>query len=284
MSCVCKHPKHVTQSLLDITAPYIYTKAETPDPVTTTSATAYNKFQRELRKWIGSILRDAVTDVNIRALPTADAFVAEVDRAIRTRASKLPVFLRMFLERQATAGYTMGQTMLPSMVAEGLTIKDQIRRVMQEQMVRLSNQGIITARGTFGELLGDSLETGATPREMAQRVEQWSKQRGDQDRSVRWRAERIARTESSRALNTGQVAAWEDMGVTRMKWATAPNSCEFCNAMETGSQSIKQPFLTVGSTLRGKDGGTMSIDYAAVKTPPLHPNCRCTLLPIVSNR
>lgn len=154
---------------------------------------------------------------------------------------------------------------------------------MKEQLLRLSNQGVITARGTLKELLGDTLAQGATPREIAQRVEEWAKRTGDQERSVRWRAERIARTEASRSLNSGQVAAWEDMGVTRMKWLVAPNPCEFCEAVgkQVNAVGLRDNFFDKGSTISGAKGGTLQLNYESVQGAPLHPNCRCAVEPIL---
>ena len=178
----------------------------------------------------------------------------------------------------------MGNMLLPVLMRGQMPALEQVERTMQQQMLRLSNQGIITARGTLKELLGDTLETGATPAQVRERVQEWARRGGDQDRAVKWRAERIARTESSRSLNQGQVAAWEDAGLTRMSWEIARNPCEFCAAMKTGSHGIGQPFLSLGSTLKGTNGGQMTVDYDNVMTPPLHPNCRCTLTPIISMR
>lgn len=295
MSCDCcgASKRLILQSALDVTAPYVHTKNQTPDPSVTTSATAYNRYQLELRKWIDGILRGAVLKLGGSA-SFADSLAqvlvqahlrTELEGEIRRQAAQVPRYISEFLTRQASAGYTMGQTLLPSLVQEGLVAGDQVERVIREQMLRLSDQGVISARGTIKQLLGDTLEQGATPREITQRVQDWAKRQGDQDRAIRWRSERIARTEASRALNQGQVVAWEDMGVTRMSWLVAPNPCEFCAAMKgSGSQDIKTPFFTVGSTVTGAKGGTLAIDYADIKTPPLHPNCRCTLRPIVSNR
>jgi hypothetical protein len=294
MTCNCGASKRlVLQSALDVTAPYVHTKAQTPDPSVTTSATAYNRFQLELRRYISGILRDAVGKLggtgsyadDLAKVLTNEHLRGQLNNEIATRAKAIPVFIEQYLARQAIAGYTMGQTVLPSLVVRELVASQQVQQVMKEQMLRLSNQGVITARGTIKELLGDTLEQGATPREIRQRVQDWAKRTGDEERSVRWRAERIARTEASRSLNQGQVAAWKDMGVTRMRWLVAPNPCEFCEAMrKKTSQDINQPFFTVGSTVTGAKGGTMAIDYADVGGPPLHPNCRCTLVPIVSNR
>tara|TARA_Y100001937_G_scaffold21640_1_gene30534 strand:+ start:793 stop:1683 length:891 start_codon:yes stop_codon:yes gene_type:complete len=295
MSCDCcgATSRLIHQSALDVTAPYVHTKNQTPDPSITTSATAYNRFQLELRKYIDSILREAVLKLGgsgtyseaMSRVLTESHLRGQLEGEIERQARKIPPFIAQFLTRQAASGYTMGQTLLPSMIAQGLVANEQVQSIIREQMLRLSNQGVITARGTIKQLLGDTLEQGATPREITSRVQDWAKRQGDQDRAVRWRAERIARTEASRALNSGQVVAWEDMGVTRMSWLVAPNPCEFCAAMKgSGSQDIKTPFFTVGSTLSGTKGGKLAIDYADVRTPPLHPNCRCTLRPIVSNR
>lgn len=294
MACDCcgASKRLILQSVMDVTAPYVYTKNQTPDPGITTSATAYNRFQLGLRRFISGVLEEAVMRLggsgsyvdDLAKVITTGHLRGQLNNAIALSALNVPPYIREFLTRQAVAGYTMGQTLLPTIEPQ-LVAVEQVNTVIDQQMLRLSDQGVITARGTLKELLGDSLERGATPREMTDRVQEWAKARGDQDRSVRWRAERIARTEASRSLNAGQVVAWEDMGVTRMSWQVAPNACEFCEAMKgTGSQDIKTPFFTVGSTVTGTKGGTLAIDYADVKTPPLHPNCRCTLLPIVSNR
>jgi hypothetical protein len=47
---------------------------------------------------------------------------------------------------------------------------------------------------------------------------------------------------------------------------------------------IDEPFYNVGDRLTTSKGKILNFDYAAVKSPPLHPNCRCTLLPILTNR
>ena len=62
MSCDCcgASKRLILQSALDVTAPYVHIKNQTPDPSVTTSATAFARFQLELRKYIDGILRDTV--------------------------------------------------------------------------------------------------------------------------------------------------------------------------------------------------------------------------------
>jgi len=91
-------------------------------------------------------------------------------------------------------------------------------------------------------------------------------------RYLQYRARTIARTETIRASNAGQLEAWKqarqqgllDADRTRRKWiVTIP--CPLCRQirdMNKDGVPLDEPFM-------GPDG---PIDY-----PPAHPNCRCTV-------
>ena len=75
----------------------------------------------------------------------------------------------------------------------------------------------------------------------------------------RTRAEALARTETMKAYNEGSLVQYAKYGITEVEWLTAyANVCDECAAL---------------------DGERFPID--AKPDCPLHPNCRCTLLPIV---
>ena len=100
------------------------------------------------------------------------------------------------------------------------------------------------------------------------------------------RAQTIARTESARAYTDGQNAAWEASGVVKGKtWLVSPYACEFCEAAakEFGEKSVgvKDAFYERGATITGASGATMALDFDDTSGPPLHPNCRCSLLPVI---
>tara|TARA_R100001530_G_scaffold130469_1_gene101438 strand:+ start:65 stop:2008 length:1944 start_codon:yes stop_codon:yes gene_type:complete len=44
---------------------------------------------------------------------------------------------------------------------------------------------------------------------------------------------------------------------------------------------LDNPFAKEGSTVTGDRGGKLSMDYGNVNGPPIHPSCRCTLVPMV---
>ncbi len=100
------------------------------------------------------------------------------------------------------------------------------------------------------------------------------------------RAEMIARTESNRAYNMGQIEAWKQSEiVTGKRWSLSPDACEFCKVAATSFESVAldRPFYALGSTLTAPSGRTMALDYASVYSPPLHPFCRCSILPVIGN-
>lgn len=95
-----------------------------------------------------------------------------------------------------------------------------------------------------------------------------------------FRAERIARTESHRAVNEGVAQGYLQSGVKKMRWTTLANACEFCKAMDGKEVTIGQSFVPRGETVTGSDGGQYINDYADIAYADLHPNCNCKLVPI----
>lgn len=96
-----------------------------------------------------------------------------------------------------------------------------------------------------------------------------------------YRAKRIANTESHRATNYGIRESYRQAGVKKMEWRANPGACEFCQAMDGTVVSIGASFLSQGQTIEGTDGGSYVADYDDVALADLHPNCTCTIVPVV---
>ena len=76
------------------------------------------------------------------------------------------------------------------------------------------------------------------------------------------RAKRIARTETIAASNIGAREGYKEAGINKTEWYTAIDGrvCDLCGALHN-----KISLLDEGDT------------------PPAHPNCRCTLLPVIED-
>ena len=96
-----------------------------------------------------------------------------------------------------------------------------------------------------------------------------------------YQAERIARTEALKASNRATEMAYRQSGVVKGKgWLSAPGCCPFCAEMDGRVMGLGQNFFEKGDSFE-VGGGVKKLDYEDIVTPPLHPNCRCTLVAIL---
>ena len=106
----------------------------------------------------------------------------------------------------------------------------------------------IMAEITDGMLRGDSMDKVA--KAIDDRI----------DSIGRARAETLARTETMKAFNEGSLTQYDKHGITEVEWLAAPGerTCDECMSL---------------------DGQRFPID--SKPDCPLHPNCRCVLLPVI---
>lgn len=90
------------------------------------------------------------------------------------------------------------------------------------------------------------------------------------------RAERIARTETIRSSNAGSQEAWREAGIQKKQWYTSIDGrqCAWCESMHEKVVSIEGNFAEAGQMIMGDK----KLDVQTTAYPPLHPNCRCTIL------
>jgi SPP1 gp7 family putative phage head morphogenesis protein len=81
------------------------------------------------------------------------------------------------------------------------------------------------------------------------------------------RAERIARTMASHASNAGTLQGYRAMGVGKKMWLTAVSA-------ESGTLDLE-----LNGTIVPIDEQFTRNKLGPVLHPPLHPNCRCTIIP-----
>lgn len=98
------------------------------------------------------------------------------------------------------------------------------------------------------------------------------------------RARSIARTASIWSYNAGVEQSFVDAGIEYKQWfATEDDAlCPFCMALDGAVVAVGDAFLPEGESLtvvndKGKTR-TMDPPPGGVFHPPLHPNCRCSVL------
>ena len=100
------------------------------------------------------------------------------------------------------------------------------------------------------------------------------------------RARTIARTETIWSYNEGAMQRYSSMGVQAKEWVVTNDDllCPFCEPMDGIVVATDGPFFDEGEShiVLTAEGKQRRLDFAVgVAHPPLHPNCRCTLVPVI---
>lgn len=98
------------------------------------------------------------------------------------------------------------------------------------------------------------------------------------------RADKIVRTETVRAWNFGSELWRKQSGVVEKKQrytALDERVCEYCWPMNWKIIWLGENYFEKWDVLIGAEWWELKLDYSDVPYPPLHPNDRCVILPVV---
>ena len=153
-----------------------------------------------------------------------------------------------------------------------------IREYLDKNTIKFSKEVNIKTNKQIRATLAEGIAAKEGIYELTKRIEEvFSGAKG-------YRANRIARTETARAANFATTESYRQSGVVKGKeWLTAFDelTCEWCVPMNGKVVSIEDNFFDKGDTYLGNADEALVLDYGDVKFPPLHPNCRCTLIPVL---
>lgn len=97
-----------------------------------------------------------------------------------------------------------------------------------------------------------------------------------------FRAEMIARTESATAYVEGTRQGWKESDVVEaQEWDSQFDACDWCVEMNGRIVGLDSKYFQRGETFVASTGAIMNLNFRDISGPPLHPNCRCTLLPVL---
>ncbi len=152
-----------------------------------------------------------------------------------------------------------------------------VRAYLEKRVFRFSFEVNEETNKILSDSLAEGVKQGEGVPQLRKRVEETF------DGMVKYRSERIARSEVIRASNFATTEAYEQSGVVdSVEWlSTEGNACEFCESMDGKTIPLGNTFFQKGDSFEGKDGGTLDLSYENINFPPLHPNCRCTVVPII---
>jgi HK97 family phage portal protein len=263
------------------------------DKIGKAESEAAAKVSRVFDKQVSDLL-----DALAKAERPTRQLIAQAERLLRQRAYQAALVdaLSPYIREAIATGVDIGLDTVTKIAptVDFQAEREDLARYAETESVRLSRRtaaGVAETQSVrVREVLGQGLEQGESVDQLATRVQDWAASQKDEDGS--WsRATTIARTEAMRAARTAEVEAWTATGiVTGKTWLLAPDPCEFCEAVakQFGEKpvGVGDSFFKKGDVVLGvpdADGNqkSMILDYEDVDGPPLHPNCRCSMLPEV---
>jgi hypothetical protein len=103
------------------------------------------------------------------------------------------------------------------------------------------------------------------------------------------RADMLARTGTIWAMNEGAEQRYAAAGIQVEEWSATEDdaTCPFCMQFDGKIVKVHDPFWTGGESVgvTNAAGQTLSLKIPEgmnIQHPPLHPNCRCTLMPVIT--
>lgn len=240
----------------------------------TQTTTLQNEYARALRRLFITYRKSAIEAfyelVDTRAelstiseLAAADVDIITLDKTLRQLGVQLVTSGQEITEQQSLKSYTSG-TKFGSMALKRVGVEAVIGvgpadwRVIDALKVR----NLSALRGITDEMnkqivreLTDGINLGESIPKLRNRLA------GRIDHIGKTRATVMARTETIEAFSRGTELRYAQAGIKEMEWLTAQDErvCEFCGPLDGDVFSIKSNH----------------------PRPPLHPQCRCALLPVV---
>lgn len=176
-------------------------------------------------------------------------------------------------------GITVPETDLQN-VFNALTHRDTLQRLFTRNFNEL--EGITnTMNQQISRELADGFSRGVSPTEMARNITDRVNKVG------KHRATLLARTETIRAHSEATLNRYEEMGTEAVtvsaEWLTAGDRrvCPICATLEGNVYTIEEARSeTFSYSASESEAPSLSGNYPV--QPPAHPQCRCSLTPVVS--
>lgn len=159
-------------------------------------------------------------------------------------------------------------------------IPTDLRAVIERSVRKFAKSMVETDRQILTDIIAEGLAQGDSVTKIRNAI---NKKFAEFTKS---QARKVTRTEVIRASNYGALDAWQQSDVVVAKqWLTAldDRTDPLCEYMNGKIIPMSKNFFDKGETLNVGDSST-KFDYGSVKVPPLHPNCRCTLLPVLDRQ
>jgi HK97 family phage portal protein len=209
--------------------------------------------------------------------------------------------MRSHISAQAEAGTREAQLQLaeayggelPTVRPAQFIERPEVVRAVDNQSLKFAENFTDIAEKDVRNALAEGIKNGERVDQIRDRIKDVFG-----DKISQRKAEQIARSEMARADSLGRIELWKSESdiITGKAWDAASDACIYCQELNGQIVEVDQPFknadggeLTEGSEMTVEytnaenetSTRTLKLNYETIMGPPLHPNCRCVLKPVV---
>lgn len=215
-------------------------------------------FQQKVEKFINRLIEKAISNVPHVAEAMQNKSLFNDDDEVNQAVVD---FMPILLELSAAAG-----TEALHLIHSDRPYITKLRSLIEQRVKLFATSMVQTDKEKLIDIIAEGITEGQSIPQIRNNIvdkfETYSKSQ----------AERITRTEVLRVSNQSAIDAWTQSGeVEGKQWLTAPGADEECAVYE-GQIVWDLAGSFYSSESEFEDGD-----------PPLHPNCRCVILPVTSN-
>lgn len=148
--------------------------------------------------------------------------------------------------------------------------RKKITKLLEYGIRKVSKSATDTTNAKIESELAIGIGNDEGPADIAQRINNIF------DDAIGTRADVIATTETARYNTNASEQAFADSGVVVSKeWIAEPDACDECSSLNGVQMAIGTVFLE-----KGEEINDVAFDYMDTQNPPLHPNCKCDIIPV----
>lgn len=153
------------------------------------------------------------------------------------------------------------------------------QKLIKEHITRMSYNYTDDTIKSLSETLAQGILGSESSKELRDRVKTVFKV------AETWRNERIARNETHWTSVNATEQAWKQSEVIKYKqWYVNPGACKYCSTFSGKVEAIGSTFASKGTKVTADDGSEYTLEYEDIENAHLHPNCKCQILPLASNK
>lgn len=227
-----------------------------------------SQFENKLKQFIGGIVKDGVSKLDNRE-NLKDSSLLNKDKLITEAVAKFTPILTEVLVSSGNHANRLLKLDTPYIpkAMKAFDVREQVRK----QIEMFAGSMVDTDEEAMVDIITAGLQEGSSIPAIKQAITEKF------DVYTKTQAERITRTEVLKASNYGLEDAYAQSGVVVGKqWLTAGDPCPECAEFDGMIVDLGDEYAAKGDTV-----GNLTLDYSNVENPPLHPNCRCTILPVL---